>query len=183
MPKLPEVPPEHSKICRALVAHAVDGIPEPEDSSELRAFQDWIIYLSEAMVEEDYECVVPLNWLQFTDDDIRLSMGLEDNVSISDKRRLAYARKFIDTYGDDGFNEPCFAEAFELPSSGGSKVFYCCLVQTAGMCVADANWYGCFQDRKAFPEALRQDGYWIRSDPAARIPDSTILSRWHYPAL
>ncbi len=181
MSRLRDIPQEHLAICRALVAHALGQGPEPEDSKQLDDFQSWVLYLSGAMGEEDYECVVRLNSLEFEDDRVRFVLGLDDDAPINDKQRLAHAREFIDTYGDDGVRDPRYAESFELPSPEGTRVYYCCVAQFAGQGGVYADWYGCFLDRRAFGDVLRIEGYWILSDPASRIPDSALLDRWYHP--
>lgn len=181
MSKLVDIPSKHAGICNALVAHALGKGPMPNSSRELEDFQSWILYLSGAMGDEDCECVVPLSSLEFEDDRVRYALGLDDDALINDKQRLAHAREFIDTYGDDGRHDPYYAESFELPSPDGSKIFYCCIAQLAGQSGIFADWYGCFRNRRAFYDVLRTEGYWILSDPASQIPDSTLLGRWYHP--
>ena len=181
MSKLLDVPKEHVAICNALIAQALGQGPEPSDTKQLEDFQSWILYLSGAMGEEDYECVVHLSDLEFEDDRVRFVLGLYDDTPINDKQRLAHAREFIDTYGDDGKDDPRYAESFEFLSPDGTKMFYCCVAQLAGQSGIFADWYGCFRDRKAFYNVLRAEGYWILSDPASHIPDSILLGRWYHP--
>ena len=180
MSRLLEIPTEHLAICKALVSHAIGEGPDPEDSGELEEFQEWILYLSGAMAEEDFECVVHLGGLEFDDDQVRFADGLDDDTPISDEQRLSYARCFIDTYGEDGRNEPRFVEFFELPAPAGRKVLYCCLTQTVGHGVILADWYGCFSDKSSFLSKLRKTGYWVIGDPVAGIPDEKILERWYH---
>jgi hypothetical protein len=180
MSRLLEIPTEHLAICKALVSHAIGEGPDPEDSGELEEFQEWILYLSGAMAEKDFECVVHLGGLEFDDDQVRFANGLDDDTPISDEQRLSYARCFIDTYGEDGRNEPRFAEFFELPAPAGRKVLYCCLTQTVGHGVILADWYGCFSDKSSFLSKLRKKGYWVIGDPVAGIPDEKILERWYH---
>lgn len=176
-----EIPTEHLAICNALVAHALGKGVEPKESEELKEFQDWILYLSGARAEEDFECVVDLDRLEFEDDQVRCALGLDDDAPISDEQRLSHARHFIDTYGEDGRSEPYFAESFELPASAGRKVVYCCLTQAGGHSLIFADWYGCFADKSSFLSALRQKGYWVIGDPATEIPDSILLGKWCQP--
>ena len=176
-----EIPTEHLAICNALVAHALGKGVEPKESEELKEFQDWILYLSGARAEEDFECVVDLSRLEFEDEQVRFSLGLEDDAPISDEKRLSHVRHFIDTYGEDGRNDPYFAEWFELPAPAGRKVLYCCLMQTGGHNVSLANWSGCFPNKASFLNSLRRDGYWVIGDPSSDIPDSTLLGMWYHP--
>jgi len=181
MPQLPEIPAEHLPICNALVLHALRKGPEPRETPELEAFRSWILYESGAMGEDDYQCVVALNRLEFEDDRVRYVLGLDDDAPISDAQRLAYAREFIDTYGDDGNNDPHYAESFELPTPSGPKVLYCCVAEMTGQSGIFAEWYGCYLDRGEFFDRLRHDGYWVLSDPASKIPDNAIFARWYHP--
>lgn len=181
MSKLLDVPEEHAAICKALVAQALGQGPEPRDTEQLEDFQSWILYLSGAMGEEDYECVVHLDDLEFEDDQVRSALGLDDDAPINNEQRLAHAREFIDSYGDDGRDDPQYAESFELPSPDGERVFYCCVAQLAGQSGIFADWHGCFRDREAFHDVLRTDGYWILSDPASIVPDHKLLALWYHP--
>ena len=176
-----EIPTAHLAICDTLIAHALGKGPEPKESQELKEFQEWLLYSSGAMSEDDFDCVVHLSRLEFEDDQVRSALGLNDDAPISDEQRLSHARHFIDTYGEDGSRDPYFAESFELPAPTGSKAVYCCLTQAGGHSVILANWYGCFPDKASFLNSLCRDGYWVIGDPTSEIPDSTLLGMWYQP--
>lgn len=180
MPIVYKVPPQYSSIRDAIVAHALGEGPEPVETGELEDFRNWLIYESPAAGSDDFECVIRLRDLQFEDDEVRYDQDLPDDSPITNEQRLEYARRFIDTYDENGRDDPHFAECIELRGTDGRSAFYCCLTQMGGQSGLLPDWYGYHGSPEAFLAHLRGRGWWVLKDPAAGIPDEKILELWYH---
>lgn len=180
MPIVYKVPPQYSSIRDAIVVHAMGEGPEPAETGELEDFRNWLIYESPAAGSDDFECVIRLRDLQFEDDEVRYDQDLPDDSPITNEQRLEYARRFIDTYDENGRHDPHFAECIELRGTDGRSAFYCCLTQMGGQSGLLPDWYGCHGSPEAFLAHLRGRGWWVLKDPAAGIPDEKILELWYH---
>ena len=180
MPTIYRVPPQYSSVRDSIVAHALGEDPEPVKMAELEAFRNWLLYESPAAGGDDYECVIRLRDLQFEDDEVRYEQDLPDDRPITNEQRLEYARRFIDTYDENGRHDPHFAECIELRRADGGAALYCCLTQMGGQSGLLPEWYGCHASREAFLAHLREQGWWALKDPAAGIPDEKLLELWYF---
>jgi len=145
----------------------------------LADFRNWLIYESTSAGSDDFECVIRLRDLQFEDDQMRYDQDLPDDSPITNEQRLEYARRYIDTYDENGRHDPHFAEFIELLGADGRSTFYCCLTQMGGQSGLHPEWYGCYGSPEAFPTYLRVRGWRVLKDPAAGIPDERLLDLWY----
>jgi hypothetical protein len=115
-----DVTPEYEVIRDATVTHALGDGPPPEDDEMLRELQDWLFYeAGSSETDDDFELVVRHNHFDFHDDQMRWKLELPDEAPISDQQRLEYARKVIDTYGNDSEDYPHFAQVIGLRRTDG----------------------------------------------------------------
>jgi hypothetical protein len=180
MPTVCSVPSEYSSIRDAIVAHALGEGPESAETEELENFRNWLIYESPAAGADDFECVIRLDDLEFEDDEVRFDQDLPEDSPITNEQRLDYARRFIDSYDEEGHRDPYFAQGIELQTVDGRTAFYCCLTQMGGQSGLLPEWYGCHADLDAFLRYLKGKGWWALKDPATGIPDEKLLDLWYH---
>jgi len=176
-----EVPPEYDEIGNAVLAFALGEGPQPEKSSALKEFYNWLFYEAVGNGDDDYELVVRPGGLQFDDDTLRCDLGLPDQYQISDADRLRYARTIINNYGNDGKDDPCFAQVIGLRRKDGKSAEFGYISYVGGQGGAYPECYGSFANKEAFLKSLRDSGWWILRDGAERVSDRDIMVNWYYP--
>jgi hypothetical protein len=174
-----DVPPEYEVIRDAMVTQALGEGTPPEDDEKLQDFQDWLFYeAGSSETDDDFELVVRHNHFDFHDDQMRWKLELPDEAPISDQQRLEYARKVIDTYGNDSEDYPHFAQVIGLRRTDGKTVFFGYLSELGGQGGMYPECYGSFADLESFLSELRKTGWWVLKDGANKIPDQVILKLW-----
>lgn len=162
-----------------MVAHALGQGAAPEDDEMLGEFLDWLFYeAGSSEADDDFELVVRHNHFDFHDDQMRWNLELPDNSPVSDQQRLEYARKVIDSYGNDSEDYPHFAQVIGLQSTDGRTAFFGYLSELGGQGGMYPECRGPFADLESFLSELRNTGWWIIKDGACKIPDQAILKLW-----
>jgi hypothetical protein len=176
-----KVPERFARLCEALVNSAYGYGPPPVEGKELESFRSWVIYEGGAEADLWLDSFIEISGLQFTDDDVRDDLEMDEDGEINDVQRLAYARAFIDGY-DYGSHDPPFAIVAKIKRRSGKAAYYCALGGSGGHGVVWGNWYGCYRDPQQFFDQLRADGYWHLGDDTKDLSDEKIMAQWYFPA-
>lgn len=155
MSEIVRVPDEFAVVRDQLVAAALNEGPPPERSAVLEAFQNWLLYESEAMNDQYFEPVISVNDLEFDDEEMRLDLDIPDAAELTNEQRAAYGRSFIERYEERSAYEPSFVLAFELQRADGKSAFYCALGSSIGQGGFDAYWDQAYLKKEDFFDALR----------------------------